>query len=185
MSLPRLGPDSPLRTKSGKTPTAKALRRLLVPLEKHDQANLFAWAEAQMFNYPELDLMYAIPNAGGYTGGFKKNKGRVIQMRKQGVKKGVPDIHLPVARRGWNSLYIELKREDDDTLKPDQEKWAKKLREANNCVALASGFVDACDILVRYLRGENRNPQTTLASNENPHQTRREQRGPTSLIGES
>ena len=151
VSLPDLGPNSPLRSKAGKVPTAAQLRRLLVPLEKHDQANLFNWAEYQTFNYPELDLMYAIPNAGGYTGGFKKNKGRVIQMRKQGVKKGVPDIHLPVARGYWHSLYLELKRGDDDKLKPDQEVWATKLREAGNYVALASGFVNACDIIVGYL----------------------------------
>lgn len=182
MNLPELGPNSPLR-KSTPAATAKAFRRMFVPLEKHDQANLFAWAEAQMFNYPELDLMYAIPNAGGYTGGFRKNKGRVLQMRKQGVKKGVPDIHLPVARRGWHSLYIEMKREDDDKLRPDQEKWAKKLREAGNAVVLASGFVDACDALVCYLRPHPA-PNDRDEFEHSNYPPRPRAGGPTSLIGE-
>lgn len=101
--------------------------------------------------YPELRLMYAIPNAGGYTGGFRKNMARVVAMRKQGVKKGVPDVCLPVARGSWHSLYLELKREGDEEPTQEQQEWHRALREAGHAVATAHGFASAVDVITRYL----------------------------------
>lgn len=179
MSLPELGPNSPLRKKSGRPPTAAELRKKLIPHEKHDQANLFSWAEAQGGRWPELREMYAIPNAGGFTGGFKKNRARVIAMLKQGVKSGVPDIHLPVPRGGFHSLYVEMKREGEEKPTAEQLDWHRRLRAHGNCVLVAVGFVDACTILTNYLKGAYGPPI------ESPNPPRAEQRGPTSLIGES
>lgn len=177
MTLPRLGPNSPLRSSTGKAPTLAQLRKKLIPHEKHDQTNLFSWAEAQSGRWPELQEMYAIPNAGGFTGGFKKNRGRVMAMLKQGVKPGVPDVHLPVARGGFNSLYVEMKREGEERPTPEQLDWHRRLRARGNCVVVAVGFVAACDALVTYLDQGGRD--------KSPNPPRREQRGPTSLIGDS
>jgi hypothetical protein len=126
------------------------------PLEKHEQEHLFSWAELMSHQYPELRLMYAIPNAGGYTGGFRKNVARVQAMRRQGVKKGVPDICLPVARGSWHSLYLEIKREGKDKPSKEQEEWHKALGEAGHAVAVAHGFAQAVDILTRYLNQPER-----------------------------
>ena len=72
-----------------------------VPTEDQEQIALFNWA-AWMSNtkWPELELMYHVPN-GGY-----RNKAEAGRFRAQGVKSGVPDIVLPVARGGWHGLYI-------------------------------------------------------------------------------
>ena len=43
-------------------------------------------------------------------------------MKRQGVKAGVPDICLPVARNGYHGLYIELKAGKNKATK-NQEKW--------------------------------------------------------------
>mgnify|MGYP004433785991 CR=1 FL=1 len=37
-------------------------------------------------------------------------------LKRQGVKAGVPDLHLPVARGGYNGLYIELKVGSNNSL---------------------------------------------------------------------
>lgn len=122
------------------------------PLERHSQAALFEWAGHATGRHPELATLYAIPNAGGFTGGFRKNMLRVMQMRKEGVRSGVPDVHLPVARGGYHSLYIEMKREyGGKGSSAEQVEWAKKLVRFGNRVVVAHGFDEARAAIEEYL----------------------------------
>lgn len=121
------------------------------PLERHSQEALFNWAALATGHHPELATLYAIPNAGGFTGGFKKNIARVMAMKREGVKSGVPDVCLPVARGGYHSLYIEMKRENEGTLSSGQKDWAKRLALYGNKVVVAHGFDEAKTMLEEYL----------------------------------
>lgn len=125
--------------------------RLPAPLEKHSQEALFNWAALAIGRHPELATLFAIPNAGGFTGGFKANLLRVMAMKREGVKPGVPDVCLPVARGGYHALYIEMKRENDGTLSADQRDWAKRLALYGNKVVVAHGFDEAKTVLEEYL----------------------------------
>lgn len=40
---------------------------------------------------------------------WKRDKATAVALKRQGVKAGVPDICLPVARNGYHGLHIELK----------------------------------------------------------------------------
>lgn len=71
--------------------------------ESVEQTNLFRWAAYEQGKYPELKLMYHIPNGGS------RNRLEAANLKKQGVKSGVPDICLPVARGAYHGLYIEMK----------------------------------------------------------------------------
>jgi hypothetical protein len=42
-------------------------------------------------------------------------------MQAEGLKRGVPDICLPVSRRGFHGMYIELKVNDNQPTK--EQKW--------------------------------------------------------------
>lgn len=53
--------------------------------------------------HPELELMYAIPNGG------LRSKATAGKLRAEGVKAGMPDVCLPVARGRFIGLYIEMK----------------------------------------------------------------------------
>lgn len=75
------------------------------PNESVEQQCLFRWAEFASGKYPELRLMYHIPNGGA------RSKATAGRLKAEGVKAGVPDICLPVSRDGYHGLYIELKRE--------------------------------------------------------------------------
>ena len=94
------------------------------PTEDVEQICLFRWANAQQGKYPELALMYHVPNGG------KRSKSEAARFRAMGVKAGVPDIFLPVGiqkldsvdrgqytiiRTKYNGLYIELKRQRGGT----------------------------------------------------------------------
>lgn len=66
------------------------------PTEDTEQMCLFRWADAQSGKYPELSLMYHIPNGG------KRGKAEAGRFRAMGVKSGVPDIFLPFAVQTFN-----------------------------------------------------------------------------------
>ena len=90
--------------------------------------------------YPELEWMYAVPNG----------QMRYGMPMEPGMKKGIPDIHLPVARRGYSSMYIELKWGKN---KPSasQETWIDALRNLGNHVVVAYGADDAIREISLYL----------------------------------
>lgn len=67
---------------------------LPVPTESVEQQCLFRWAAYNRGRWPEMELMYHIPNGG------TRSKSEAGRFRAEGVKPGVPDICLPVARGG-------------------------------------------------------------------------------------
>lgn len=56
------------------------------------------------FQYPQYKmLLFAIPNGG------KRNITTAINLKREGVISGVPDLFLSVARGEWHGFYLELK----------------------------------------------------------------------------
>ena len=70
--------------------------------EDDEQETLFEWAEIQAAKYPVLELMYHTPNGG------KRDITTAKKLKRRGVKPGVPDVCLPVARGNYHGLYIEM-----------------------------------------------------------------------------
>lgn len=118
-----------------------------VPSESVEQQRLFLWARMQSGKYPCLTLMYHIPNEG------KRSRATGGRLRAEGLKAGVPDICLPVARGGCHGLYIELKRQHGGRLLPAQAEWMEKLKAQGYQVALCHGWEAASEIILEYLRG--------------------------------
>lgn len=67
-------------------------RAMQGPCEEIEQTCLFRWAALESGAHPELALLHAIPNGG------KWSKSEAARMKAAGVKPGVPDMFLPVAR---------------------------------------------------------------------------------------
>lgn len=72
--------------------------------EHAHQVALFMWASQNLDKYPELKWMYAIPNGG------ERNVAVAGRLKAEGVKSGVSDICLPIARGSLHGLYIEMKK---------------------------------------------------------------------------
>lgn len=121
--------------------------RIHDPLEAQEQRALFAWAELQSCKYPELALMYHIPNGG------KRDAKEAAMLKAEGVKSGVPDICLPVARGGYHGLYIELKRKHGGRTSAVQEEWIERLSAQGYAVYVCRGWEVAKDLILKYLKG--------------------------------
>ena len=93
--------------RSPRTPGLSPVRKLPHPTEHQEQCAVVQWAALQHGRYPELALLYAIPNAGAGA-----QRGQAGKMKAEGVKPGVPDLCLPVRRGKCSGLYIEMKRRE-------------------------------------------------------------------------
>lgn len=117
------------------------------PHESAEQAAVFQWAAYRTGVYPELDLLYHVPNGGS------RNPIEAARLKAQGVKAGVPDLVLPVARGKHHGLYIELKRQKGGRLSDDQKKWLDELTEQGYLAVRCDGAEAAIKTIEDYLRG--------------------------------
>ena len=115
------------------------------PTEEEEQAAIMEWTVLMAKQYPELDLLFHIPNGGW------RHPAVAAKMKAQGVKPGVPDLFLPVARGPYHGLFIELKRTQGGRLSEDQKAWLEALRDQQYKAVRADGAEAACDLLYKYL----------------------------------
>ena len=115
--------------------------------ESQEQINLFKWAGFASCKYPELDLMYHIPNGG------KRDIGTAKKLKAEGVKAGVPDICLPVPRSGYHGLYIEMKVGKNKTT-DNQDRWLEGLSNQGHKTCICYGWESASEVLIKYLEGK-------------------------------
>ena len=120
--------------------------KLPPPREGAEQATLFHWAEMQSIWYPELELLFHIPNGG------KRSKSEAARFKAEGVKPGVPDICLPVARGEYHGLYIELKRRSGNHAADKQLDWLEKLNNQGYKTAICYGWEEAATVITKYLK---------------------------------
>ena len=112
--------------------------------ESSEQVSLFEWCEYSLGKYPQLSLLFHVPN-----GGFR-SAATAGRMKAEGVKAGVPDLCLPVARGGYHGLFIEMKAGKN---KPTelQKKWLTDLQEQGYLAAVCYGWEEAARLLTDYL----------------------------------
>jgi hypothetical protein len=123
------------------------MTRSVVP-EDFEQELVLRWAAGQVDAWPELALLFHIPNGG------KRGKTEAARLKRMGVKPGVPDLCLPLARGGFHGLYVEMKRLDGGRVSTEQKAWLAALHAAGHCVAVADGHEQAIAVLRDYLAAD-------------------------------
>jgi len=125
--------------------------------ESQHQAALFRWAALATNTRPELRFLYAVPN-GGY-----RTAATAGRLRGEGVKAGVFDVSLDVARHGFHGLRLELKRPRTEGVKgayktvpagkPSLEQlvWQGNYRAEGYKAEFCEGWLHAKSIIEEYL----------------------------------
>lgn len=86
-------------------------------MSEHDeQVALFDVLRANETKHPELRWIFAIPNGGS------RHPAVAAKLKAEGVKRGISDICVPIARHGFHGLYIEMKVKPN-RLTPEQAEF--------------------------------------------------------------
>ena len=90
------------------------------PTEAQAQAALFEFLTRIEGRIPDLRWAFH-PANGGW-----RHKATAVALKRQGVKRGVPDVLLPVSSGNFTGFACELKTEHG-RVKPEQEDAAREL----------------------------------------------------------
>lgn len=80
----------------------------MTQVEGPEQAALFEWAAY----YPQLKWLHSSLNGAHLHGNKVQRAKQWAKLKKQGAKKGVLDVFLPMVTAEYPGLYIEMKRSD-------------------------------------------------------------------------
>lgn len=92
--------------------------------------------------------LFAIPN------GDLRHPRVAVRLKNEGVKAGVPDLFLAVARGGYHGLFIEMKK-PGGRVSQKQREWHDRLRAAGYRVLVRYGHQEAIHALVVYFGDED------------------------------
>lgn len=122
------------------------VRAKSIDREGQEQAALMTELRIRM---PEVaDLMFHVPNGG------HRVKAVASKLKAQGVKAGIPDLVLPMARGGFFGLYIEFKATppNDAAISSSQHERIRKLNDQGYLAVVCRGHFDTVEQIRAYLR---------------------------------
>ena len=111
--------------------------------EAGHQAALFCWAASSGIH--ELKWLFHIPNGGS------RHIAEASKLKAMGVKRGVPDIFLPVRTINFIGMWIELKKPIKGIVSGEQDEWLDYLSKQGYATRVAFGWESARDSLLEYL----------------------------------
>ena len=113
---------------------------------EHDlQCQFVRWFR---YKHPHLPF-YAVPNGG------LRPKTTARKLKAEGQTAGVPDIHIPVGRNGFLSLYIEWKNGKQGRLSDSQKHMIALLELHKNKVAVCRTLEEGIKVVEEYLNTNN------------------------------
>lgn len=113
----------------------------LNPSEESIQKHLIVWFE---WAYPN-DRIFHIPNGGS------RHKLEAINLKRLGVRPGVPDLFVPTANLPYHGLFLELKSKKG-RLQPSQKDWLAYLEKQHYLCAAVYSFDEAIEVVNNYLK---------------------------------
>jgi len=124
----------------------------MVHEEELEQQAVIAWSKY----FEELKWMFAVPN-GAFLGGTKIQRiNQMGRMKKAGLKVGVADLFLPVAKDGKHGMYIEMKKSKGGNVSADQKEFLSDMASAGYHCIIAHGAKEAIDEITEYMGFRNK-----------------------------
>ena len=117
--------------------------------EHEAQAAVIRWADSMRMVEPDLQLLFAIPNAA------KRSIGLAARMKSEGLRAGVPDLFLPVptaddAGNWQHGLFIEMKIRPNRVTET-QKTWHTNLKVLGYRVEVCWSEFEAIQCIKGYL----------------------------------
>lgn len=117
-------------------------------VSEHDlQVAVIAECDRRAMLRSEYGLIFAIPNGG------HRHPAVAAKLKAEGVRAGVLDLFLPVARHGYHGLFIELKCGGNKPTQAQQE-WIRNLRAEGYHAAVIWDSVDDVIGLIEWYLGD-------------------------------
>jgi hypothetical protein len=118
------------------------------PGDREGQEQAALMAEIKLRHPEVFALIYHVPNGG------HRHMLVAVKLKQQGVKAGVPDLVLPMARGGFFGLYIEFKATspNDADVSASQTEWLRALNAQGYLAIVCRGHAEAMEQLRAYLR---------------------------------
>ena len=108
--------------------------------ESDEQRQLIQWCRGK----PWGQFLFHIPNES--VGGM----GWIVRNRQLGMKKGVPDLMLPIPMHGYHGLFIEMKTAKGGQLSEEQKRWILALVQFGYKAVVCKGWEEARKELEEY-----------------------------------
>ena len=118
------------------------LIKSVIPTESREQCIVIRWADA----IPAIcGRLMAIPN------GANKSPASAAKFKREGLRAGVPDLFLPIARQGFHGIWIEMKRSKGGKLSDAQTNWVWFLRDEGYEAYVCAGAEEAILTIKLYM----------------------------------
>lgn len=112
--------------------------------EHAHQTALFMQFAMWSAKWPDLKWAYAVPNGGN------RDPITAARLKAEGVKSGVSDICLPIARKNYSGFYIEMKKPGGKE-SPVQKEFGAFVVTQNFLYKCCTSWKDAADAVEWYM----------------------------------
>ena len=117
----------------------KVKQTKIIPTEHQEQVIIVKYCTLKKIP------IFHIPN-----GSYKSMTAR-IKSKQEGLKSGVPDLMIPIAKKGFHGLFIELKRIKNSKVSDSQKEWIDILNSQGYRAVICYGSGEAIKEIENYL----------------------------------
>ncbi|MTI12368.1 VRR-NUC domain-containing protein [Sansalvadorimonas verongulae] len=137
-----------------------ALQHKRVDRESHEQRLCFEYM--RVVHREAFSHAYHVPNGG------HRHKATAAKLKAEGVKAGVPDIKVALARGGFFGLYVEMKAKapHSSAVSPKQKEWLARLAGAGYCTRICKGYGEFKAVIDEYMSWPETQPTQCPAAND-------------------
>jgi hypothetical protein len=120
--------------------------------EHDEQVAVIDWIFTQLQKYPELDLVFAVPNGARLASGRDRRLAaiRANMLKAEGMRPGTPDLVIPSPRGGYFGMFLEMKAVGG-VVSENQSQFMAQAEKYGYFCAVAEGADAAIEILEWYL----------------------------------
>lgn len=146
-----VGEPKQVEIQFGEEPKKKPKKKphVICPTEVEEQIVLVVWMEKKAIPF------FHVPNGG------HRDWREAAKFKRMGVRPGVPDLVVPVARKGYHGLFLEVKRTQGGRLSDTQLFWRDVLLKEGYAWYEVKGAQEGIRIVEDYLgltEGNKREP---------------------------